>query len=217
VPTLEGSVDLITNQQPRCACALILDTSSSMEGAPIDALNEGLLTLRKDLLGNPLARKRVEIAVVEFNSSVRVIQDFVTADNFQPPTLTASGLTEMAGGINQALNLIQQRKKEYQSHGVPYYRPWAFLITDGEPTSDIMDVSRRISEEEKNKSVIFFAVGVQGANIERLKTISVREPKKLDALKFDELFLWLSGSMQRVSQSNIGDMVPLEKGTWEAV
>lgn len=214
---LEDSVDFITNQQPRCACALILDTSGSMEGAPIEALNAGLIALRDDLLNDHLARKRVEIAIVEFNSSVRVVQDFVTVENFQPPTLTASGLTDMAGGINQALDLIQQRKSKYHSNGVPFYRPWAFLITDGEPTSSIDGISQRIRDDEKNKRVAFFAVGVENANLECLKNISVRDPKKLGGLKFKELFLWLSGSMKRVSQSKLGDMVPLEKGTWEAV
>jgi uncharacterized protein YegL len=185
-----------------------------MQGAPIQALNAGLRALRDDLLEDDSARKRVEIAVVEFNSSVRVIQDFATAANFQPPTLTASGVTEMAAGINKALDLIQQRKSNYDSNGVPCYRPWAFLITDGAPTSNVDDVARRIRDDEQNKRVIFFAVGVQGADLACLKNLSVREPKMLDGLKFKELFLWLSRSMKQVTQSRPGDMVPLEKGTW---
>lgn len=214
---LEDSVEFITDQHPRCPCVLILDTSSSMIGKPIEALNEGLVTLRDELLNDRLAKKRIEIAVVEFNSSVRVVQDFVTAENFEPPTLAASGLTNMAGGINQALDLIQQRKGTYHTNGVPYYRPWAFLITDGAPTSDMADVSRRVQEEDRDKRIAFFAVGVKGADFGCLKNVSPREPKELDGLKFRELFLWLSGSMRRVSQSRVGEMVPLEKGTWEAV
>lgn len=213
---LEDSVEFVDNQHPRCPCVLILDTSASMRGAPIEALNAGLVTLRDELLSDRLAKKRIEIAVVEFNSSARVVQDFVTAENFEPPTLAASGLTDMAGGINEALDLIQRRKGAYRSNGVPYYRPWAFLITDGAPTSDMTDVSRRVCEESRDKRVAFFAVGVEGADFERLKDISP-EPKKLAGLKFRDLFLWLSGSMRRVSQSRVGEMVPLEKGIWEAV
>jgi uncharacterized protein YegL len=214
--TLEDSVEFLTNQQPRCPCALILDTSGSMHGEPIEALNAGLRALHDDLQNDNLAKKRVEIAIVEFNTSVRVVQDFVVAANFQPPTLTASGNTDLAGGINQALDLIQLRKSKYNSSGVPYYRPWAFLITDG-MVSDYEQVARRVHEQEQNKSIAFFAVGVQGANQECLRKISVREPKMLASLKFRELFLWLSASMKSVSQSTPGDMVPLQKGTWEAV
>lgn len=213
--TLEDSVEFI-DQQPRCPCALILDTSGSMSNEPIEALNAGLRTLRDDLHGDNLAKKRVEIAIVEFNSTVRVVQDFVPAVDFQPPTLTASGTTDLVGGINQALDLIQRRKSKYHSSGVPFYRPWAFLITDGMATG-YEQVAERIREDEQNKRIAFFAVGVRNANQECLRNISVREPKMLDGLKFGELFLWLSSSMKRVSQSKLGDMVPLDKGTWEAV
>jgi uncharacterized protein YegL len=99
---------------------------------------------------------------------------------------------------------------------VPFYRPWAFLITDGK-VKEYEQVARRVREDEQNKRIAFFAVGVQGANEECLKNISVREPKMLAGLNFKELFLWLSASMKRVSQSKPGEMVPLEKGTWEAV
>ena len=31
------------------------------------------------------------------------------------------------------LDMIEERKASYREHGIAYYRPWAFLITDGEP------------------------------------------------------------------------------------
>jgi uncharacterized protein YegL len=215
--TLEESVEFI-DQQPRCPCALILDTSGSMSDEPIKELNAGLQTLRDDLNNDNLAKKRVEIAIVEFNTNVRVVQDFVQATNFHPPTLTASGTTDIVGGLNQALDLIQRRKSKYKDSGVPFYRPWGFLITVVKVT-DYEQVAQRIREDEKNKRVAFFAVGVNGANEECLRNISVREHKMLDSLKFRELFMWLSASMKNVAQSNPGDMVPLDKGTgtWEAV
>jgi uncharacterized protein YegL len=212
--TLE-SVEFVENAEPRCPCALILDTSESMRGARIDALNAGLRALRDDLLHHPVAQKRVEIAIVEFNSTARVVQDFATAENFRPPTLTASGVTEMSAGINQALDMIQQRKSKYRSNGVPFYRPWAFLITDGHPTSSVDEVARRIREDEQNKRVVFFSVGVQGADMACLERFATKnKPQRLDGLKFKELFVWLSNSLNQVTQSQPGEQVPLEKGTW---
>lgn len=216
--TLEDSVEFAHNSQPRCACVLILDTSASMTGDKIRELNAGLQTLRDDLAVDDRARRQVEIAIVEFNTGVRIVHDFVTVENFQPPTLTASGTTDLVGGVHQALDLLRRRKKQYDDNGVPCYRPWAFLITDGEVTeTESQVVARRIREDQDNKRVAFFAVGVQGANEKCLRQI-VPEPKMLSGLKFRELFLWLSTSLKAVPLSRPGEMVPLQStGTWEAV
>ena len=215
---LEESVEFAVNPHPRCACVLILDTSGSMAGPRIDALNAGLSTFRDELAADELASKRVEVAIVEFNTRPRVVQDFVTSDDFFPPTLKACGTTDAAGGVNQALDLLSQRKRQYATNGVAYYRPWAFLITDGE-ISDAEQVAQRISAEEAKRGVTFFAVGVDSANEESLREISVRPHKMLSGLKFNELFLWLSSSLRAVSKSVPGDMVSIDKntGTWEIV
>lgn len=213
--SLGESVEFL-NQQPRCACALILDTSGSMSGDPIRALNEGLRVFHRELMNDEQARKRVDVAIVEFNSNVRVVQDFVTAESFQPPTLTASGLTDMVGGIKQGLDLLNRRKAIYKSNGVPFYRPWAFLITDGQ-ASGYEQLALRIREDEANKHVSFFAVGVNNADMSCLRQISVRDPIMLDGINFKEMFLWLSASLGQVSRSTLGKMVPLAKPTWEAV
>ena len=38
-PRLEDVVEFAENPEPRCPCVLLLDTSGSMQGAPIEALN----------------------------------------------------------------------------------------------------------------------------------------------------------------------------------
>jgi uncharacterized protein YegL len=214
---LEESVEFVINTQPRCACVLILDTSGSMAGGRIDALNAGLSAFRNELAADSVASQRVEVAIVEFNTNARVVQDFVTCDGFFPPTLKANGTTDMAGGVNEALDLLQRRKRQYASNGVAYYRPWAFLITDGE-ISSAEQVAQRVREEEGKNGVTFFAVGVENANEESLRTISVRPHKMLSGLKFNELFLWLSASLKAVSKTRPGDMVAVAStATWELV
>ncbi len=218
---LEEAVEFAENPEPRCPCVLLLDTSGSMQGPAIDALNKGLQAFKADLLKDPLASRRVELAVVGFSSSVKVLHDFVTVDHFQPPALEASGQTFMAGAIAKALDLIQARKTQYRANGVAYYRPWVFMITDGEPQGEPDNVVQlaidRLKREEAEKKVAFFAVGVEDANMERLKTIAVRAPVKLIGLNFVEMFVWLSRSMEKIAQSRTDEQVALPPPGWAAV
>lgn len=214
---LSDALEFADNPELRCACVLILDTSGSMTGDAINALNAGLRAFRDDLMNDNLARKRVEVAIVEFNTAVRVVQDFVTADAFQPPTLTAQGLTDMVGGIEKGLDLIAQRKATYKAHGIQYFRPWAFLITDGKATG-YDDLAKRIRKDEKDGRFLFFAVGVRDADMNCLTQISSLPPAKLDGINFKDLFGWLSASLGQVSRSKPGEMVPLvPTRTWQAI
>lgn len=209
------------NPEPRCPCVLLLDTSGSMQGDPIKALNQGLQAFKDDLSRDPLASRRVELAVVTFDSHVKVVQDFVTADQFQPPRLSAQGATHMGSGIHKALEIIQARKDQYNANGITYYRPWVFMITDGEPQGEPEDVVKqatsRIHDDEAKKRVAFFAVGVVNAKMDRLSQIVVRQPVKLIGLNFVEMFVWLSRSTQAVSHSQVDDQVALPPPGWGTV
>ncbi|MEM7726904.1 MAG: VWA domain-containing protein [Cyanobacteria bacterium P01_A01_bin.45] len=218
---LDEVVEFAENPEPRCPCVLLLDTSGSMQGLPIDALNQGLLSFKDELTKNSLAARRVEVAVVTFDSSINIVQDFVTADQFNPPILTAQGLTSMGYGINKALDIIQERKAQYRANGIAYYRPWVFMITDGEPQGEMDDVveqaSKRLQDDEANKRVAFFTVGVENANMNLLNQIAVRTPLKLKGLNFVEMFVWLSASMSTVSHSKVDEQVALPPIGWNSV
>src|SRR5699024_706276 len=59
-----SDAEFAENPEQRCPVILLLDTSYSMSGAPISELNEGLATLRQELMNDPMAAKRVELAMV---------------------------------------------------------------------------------------------------------------------------------------------------------
>lgn len=204
-----GTDNFAENPEPRCPCVLVLDRSGSMSGKRIEELNAGLAAFREELSSDSLATKRVEVAVVSFGP-VNVDTDFHTVANFYPPTLTAESDTPLGAALNQAIDMVESRKAEYRANGISFYRPWVFLITDGAPTDDWRGAAARIKEGEASKKFAFFAVGVEGADFNVLRTIAIREPLKLEGLRFRELFQWLSNSMKAVSQSTPGTEVKLD-------
>lgn len=207
-----SEVEFVENPEPRCPCVLLLDTSSSMQGEPIRQLNEGIKNFKDELMSDSMALKRVEIAVITFGP-VKVESEFQTVDIFEPPMLQTKEKTPMGSAIETAIAMVNERKETYKQNGISYYRPWIFLITDGEPTDNCTNAAKLVRDGEGNKAFMFFTVGVNRANMSILRRISVREPIKLKELRFKELFSWLSNSLGSVSRSVPEEVVPLSNPT----
>jgi uncharacterized protein YegL len=206
------------NPEPRCPCVLLLDTSSSMAGAPLAALDAGLRAFRDELVKDPVARQRLEIAVVAFGGVVEVVQPFVGVDRFAPPVLQPRGLTPLGTGLLRALDLLEECKAGYRAAGVSYYRPWIVLITDGmpqgEPWEATREALRRIKADEAAGKVLLLAVGVEGANMPFLARLGRRPPLALPGLRFGDLFLWLSASVAELARSSAEEQRELPPPIW---
>jgi uncharacterized protein YegL len=201
----------------RAPCVLIMDVSGSMEGEPIRELNAGLSQYREEILGESLAARRVDIAIVSFGDRVEVAQHFTNAYNFAPPQLAASGPTPMASAVMTAIKLLEERKDDYRQAGMTYYRPWLFLFTDGAPTDGAAEwnvACEAVRRGEAESKFTFYAVGDSGADFSKLKEISPsRPPLKLKGMAFREFFRWLSNSQGRVAQSAPGQAIALLPAT----
>ncbi|MFY7914172.1 MAG: VWA domain-containing protein [Rubrivivax sp.] len=204
--------DLVENPTARVPICLVLDVSSSMDGAPISELNEGVKLFFDAIRADEVAQYAAEICIVTFGDSVTKRVDFMSIERQEVPTLDAMGLTPMGEGITMALDLLEARKEDYKRAGVDYYQPWMVVMTDGAPTDDITAAATRIIALVAGKKLTVFPIAIgDAANMATLATLSpTRPPLRLQGLNFREFFTWLSRSVSRVSQSMPGESVELD-------
>ena len=206
-----GPPKIAAPNEPHLACVLLLDTSSSMSGPPINSLNQALQDFKDKVSMDEMAQKRVDIAIIEFNSSVRMVQNFTPISEMLPITLQATGSTAMGEGINLAIDVVKERNRFYNSLGTPVFKPWIFMITDGGPTDSIENAISRIQLEESKGShgkLKFFALGTPGYDKNTLFRLTKRVMELRDT-DFSGIFNWMSESMVAISVSRVDAEAPL--------
>lgn len=198
------------NKDQKCPVVLVLDTSGSMSGQPIDELNKALVSLKDEILNDPVLSQRLEVGIVCFDDDARVEKpiDLLSPDSSMP-TLEIGGLTNVVSGMNKAMEIVEERKAFYKSNQEPYYRPYIVLFTDGAPTNtpeEIEELDQRIQNLSDNKKFVFIPFGVAGADMELLaklaaQTSDQRLANKAVAYqmtsveKFGDIFSFVSASI----------------------
>lgn len=208
--------DLENNPSSRIPVSLCLDVSSSMSGAPINELNEGVKLFYDSVKKDNYAYCAAEVASVTFGDQVHCHSYFSPLYN-QPyaPTFNAYGNTPMGEGVNLALDMLERRKDEYKRCGVSYYQPWMVLMTDGQPNGSPAELQRakdRITQMVNNHKLTVIPIGIgRGADMGVLSEFSPHfKPLRLKGLCFKEFFTWFSQSVSSVAQSQPGDMFSLD-------
>ncbi len=206
-------VALIDNSDERAPLVLVLDCSGSMtEENKIGLLNEGLKTLETELKNDPIAARCGRVLVISFggDNNVELMGDWTDAMDFTPPELAAGGLTPLGAAMKCALDEIESQKTQMRSAGVSYKRPIVMLLSDGEPTDEWDKVAADCRNAESAHKVNIMPIGIgDQANRTTLGAFSNKGALNLRGLKFKELFVWLSRSIQAVSRAPAGGAVQL--------
>ncbi|WP_223881690.1 vWA domain-containing protein [Affinibrenneria salicis] len=216
-------VALVDNSEQRTPLILVLDSSGSMDGEPIEQLNAGLKLLEAELKDDVIAAKRVRILVIEYGGydQCTVHGDWCDAMDFNAPELRANGTTPMGQAVSLALAEIEAEKQRFKQAGVAYTRPWLFLMSDGLPTDSWENAAALCRQAEAGNKTAVFPIMVDGASPEVMGSFTnsgLNGVKKLKGLQFKELFMWLSASMQVVSQSTPGGSAQLPStDSWASV
>lgn len=204
----------INQGEKHVAAALIVDTSISMMGRPIEELNKGLKEFGEGLRQDSLALGRADVTVISFNSTVKTEIPFCPAAQYQAPELAVDGLTALNEAIDMALDALEERKKLYRDTGVEYYRPWLFVLTDGKASDEEREASTkaRLRDYIERNKVVFMPMGIgKNADIAKLQDYYPENaPKKpvltADSKSFKEAFVWLSSSIAEVAKADISGL-----------
>ena len=213
------------NQEQKCLCVLVLDVSGSMRGNKLDALNQGVRDFFTQIqTADGVSESTVdqlEIAIIQYDEEVKIVRDPKLLEEGElPPTLTERGsVTETVLAMEEAIQLVADRKAFYKETGQAYYRPWIILMTDGEPygnkasAADIDAIAQRVAADAKDKRYMMIGIGVgEEANMELLGKMTAGKALKLDGVKFGEFFQWLSASLSTVAASKEGDKINISEG-----
>ena len=191
------------------ACVFLLDISGSMvRNDAIGKLNAGMSAFKNHMQNDEQIADVVDVAIVTFGEKVTLVHDWTPASEMSAPVLNANGRTPLGEALKLGLEMIEKRKEVYRSNGTPYFRPWIFCITDGQPTDDCYSISLKLKEAEDAKKLIARCVCVENdPNFSKKEIYKIFNPGrilKLEGLDFSGLFEFVSSSLAAVSQSTPG-------------
>jgi uncharacterized protein YegL len=179
---------------------LILDTSGSMQGEPIEAVRNGLQTLVAALRQDPHALESAFLSVITFSNTAQQVVPLTELGLFQIPTITAAGTTSLGASLNLLVERVSQEVAITSAEVKGDWKPIVFLMTDGESTDDMTSGIAAI-KQAKLGTFIACAAG-PNANTKQLAQITDNVVKldTADSNTIKAFFKWVSASIATTSQ-----------------
>ncbi|MDR1349389.1 MAG: VWA domain-containing protein [Zoogloeaceae bacterium] len=179
---------------------LLLDTSGSMSGEPIEAVKNGVQILVSTLRQDPYALETAYLSVIAFDSNARQLVPLTELSAFQTPSINASGTTALGDALALLAAQIEIEVEKTTAEVKGDWKPLIFIMTDGVPTDDW---ARGLEKLQKVRTGIIVACAAgQGANTAILKQITevVVQLDTADSNTIKAFFKWVSASVSTGSQ-----------------
>jgi uncharacterized protein YegL len=179
---------------------LVLDTSGSMTGEPIEAVKNGVQVMIAALRQDPQAIETAYLSVITFDSSAKQIVPLSELATFQMPDIQATGLTALGDALSLLAKKIDVEVATTTSTTKGDWKPLVFIMTDGCPTDNWQ---AGLAELQKRKTGLMVACAAgQGADAKVLKQITevVVQLDTADSSTIKAFFKWVSASVSVSSQ-----------------
>ena len=194
---------------------LLLDTSGSMRGEPIESVNIGLRAMMASLRQNPHALESVYLSIVTFDSLIKEVLPLTALKQLVLPEIVCpdSGATFLGEGLERICQKVDNEVHLSSQPDEGDWRPLLFIMTDGKP-SDTLAYSEVLAEVKRRPfaKVIACAAGFKAdATVLKRLTETVVSLDSMDSSTFSGFFQWVSAtvsSSQSSSQVDNFDLPP---------
>jgi len=174
---------------------LLLDTSGSMNGEPIEAVKNGVQIMINSLRQNPQAIETAFISIITFDSSARQVVPLTDLASFQMVDIKATGTTALGEALQLVSNCIDHEVAKTTTEKKGDWKPLVFIMTDGIPT-DNWQSGLAAFKQRKVAYTIACAAG-SGADTAILKQITdnVLSLDTADSQSIARFFAWVTASI----------------------
>lgn len=183
---------------------LLLDTSGSMSGEPIEAVKNGVQVMISLLRQNPQAIETAFLSVITFDSVAQQIIPLTDLASFQMVDIRATGTTALGEALKLVSNKIDTEVAQTTAEQKGDWKPLVFIMTDGIPTDDWQS---GVAEFKKRKTSFTVACAAgSGADTSILKQITsdVVSLDNADSASISKFFQWVTASIG-VSSTKVED------------
>lgn len=192
---------------------LLLDTSGSMKGEPIESVKVGLEAMIASLRQDPFALETVYISIITFDREVKQILPLTELELLQLPEILTpdSGPTHLGEALDVLCKMVDREVSLTTAEAKGDWMPLLFIMTDGKP-SDIQKYNNILPEVKKRHfgSIIACAAGPKADPVPlKLLTDQVYTLETTDSSAFRQFFKWVSASVS-VGNKSIGTSTDIQ-------
>lgn len=191
---------------------ILIDTSGSMKGEPIEAVKVGLESMISSLRQDPFALESANISIITFDREVKTVLPLTPIEELQLPEISTpdSGPTHTGMALHALCDQLDREIRLTTNDQKGDWRPLLFLLTDGKP-SDIQEYNTWTKEVQKRKwgTIVACAAG-PSAKVEELKklTDNVFTIDTLDSATFKQFFKFVSDTID-IGNRSIGSPIDI--------
>lgn len=193
---------------------LLLDTSGSMRGEPIEAVNTGISLMVSALRQDPHALESVYVSIITFDIDAKVVVPLTALDELQVPHIDTpqSGPTHLGLALETLGGRVRQELRYSTAEQKGDWAPFLFVMTDGKP-SDIQVYEQQCPQMRSiGFASIIGCVAGPKARKEDLEPLCdhVVALDTMDSASFSSFFKWISSAISGGNRSmGATDAVPL--------